>query len=176
MEWRCTTTGSSGDFLFLLSVICLFTSGLYFAKIRRMFSSIGFAGSSKKNVQHVTLLISSSIKCSAFKYSVFYVLFPFGLHVFFFFFIRWFRMILTDIRHHSIVLTEVMHNLEVILICFVFSNICILFIYYDLFFLIIYKMEVIMISFHHMYTTKVFCRNRMCMCFFLIRIFILIFL
>ena len=53
---------------------------------------------------------------------------------FFLFFFRWFRMILTDIRHHSIVLTEVMHNLEVILICFVFSNICILFIYYDLFF------------------------------------------
>ena len=74
-------------FVYLLSVICLFTSGLYFAKIRRMFSSIGFAGSSKKNVQHVTLLISSSIKCSAFKYSVFFMFYFHLVCTFFSFFL-----------------------------------------------------------------------------------------
>ena len=73
-------------FCFLLSVICLFTSGLYFAKIRRMFSSIGFAGSSTKYVQHVTLLISSSIKCSAFKYSVFFMFYFHLVCTFFSFF------------------------------------------------------------------------------------------
>ena len=73
-------------FVYLLSVICLFTSGLYFAKIRRMFSSIGFAGSSTKYVQHVTLLISSSIKCLAFKYSVFLCFISIWFARFFFFF------------------------------------------------------------------------------------------
>ena len=130
-----------------------------------MFSSIGFAGSSTKYVQHVTLLISSSIKCSAFKYSVFfYVSFPFGLHVFFFFY----SLVQDDFDGHSPSLHSA--NRSHAQSGGNFNLFCIfqyfLFIYYDLFFLIIYKMEVIMISFHHMYTTKVFRRNRMCVCFF----------